>query len=113
MERLKNPEDNKDVPYSEDVHQVYGELFEISSPSDNIRIQLSGDNSGSEEEWKERKDMVVRPITENEIKSCRNQMKHGSPGCDKITVGELCKVDIKILTMLFNRLLICGNLPSL
>lgn len=39
LEQLKNPEVNEEVAPADDVHHVYGELFESCSPTDNGSIQ--------------------------------------------------------------------------
>lgn len=44
---------------------------------------------------------------------CHKHMKNSAPSIDRVLVGELCRVDGRILSILFKSLLGCGNLPSI
>lgn len=109
MECLKNPDSNEDIPLENVVCNVFKTLFESNSLSDNVLIRLVE----RDEESDARRSSVITPIMAEEISECQKRIRHSAPEIDRVTVGELYKVDCHILSILFNGLLVCGNLPTM
>ena len=54
---------------------------------------------------------LVRPITSDEVRAALKDSRGTAPGLDKMACGELCKVDIRVVTQYLNLLLVTEAAP--